>query len=29
MDLVEVNEAFAPQVAAVIRDLGLDMAGPT
>jgi acetyl-CoA acyltransferase 2 len=24
MDLVEVNEAFAPQVAAVIRDLGLD-----
>jgi acetyl-CoA acyltransferase 2 len=25
MDLVEVNEAFAPQVAAVARDLGLDM----
>jgi acetyl-CoA acetyltransferase family protein len=24
MDLVEVNEAFAPQVAAVARDLGLD-----
>ena len=26
MDLVEVNEAFAPQLAAVARDLGLDMA---
>jgi acetyl-CoA acyltransferase 2 len=26
MDLIEVNEAFAPQVAAVARDLGLDMA---
>jgi acetyl-CoA acyltransferase 2 len=26
MDLVEVNEAFAPQVAAVVRELGLDMA---
>jgi acetyl-CoA acyltransferase 2 len=26
MDLVEVNEAFAPQVAAVARDLELDMA---
>jgi acetyl-CoA acyltransferase 2 len=25
MDLIEVNEAFAPQVAAVARDLGLDM----
>jgi acetyl-CoA acyltransferase 2 len=25
MDLVEVNEAFAPQVAAVARELGLDM----
>jgi acetyl-CoA acyltransferase 2 len=25
MDLVEVNEAFAPQVAAVVRDLQLDM----
>jgi acetyl-CoA acyltransferase 2 len=25
MDLVEVNEAFAPQVAAVVRDLGLDL----
>jgi acetyl-CoA acyltransferase 2 len=25
MDLVEVNEAFAPQVAAVAKDLGLDM----
>jgi acetyl-CoA acyltransferase 2 len=24
MDLVEVNEAFAPQVAAVVRELGLD-----
>jgi acetyl-CoA acetyltransferase family protein len=26
MDLVEVNEAFAPQLAAVARELGLDMA---
>ena len=26
MDLVEVNEAFAPQLAAVAKDLGLDMA---
>lgn len=26
MDLIEVNEAFAPQVAAVVRDLQLDMA---
>jgi acetyl-CoA acyltransferase 2 len=26
MDLVEVNEAFAPQVAAVVRDLDLDPA---
>ena len=26
MDLIEVNEAFAPQLAAVARDLGLDMA---
>jgi acetyl-CoA acyltransferase 2 len=25
MDLVEVNEAFAPQVAAVAKELGLDM----
>jgi acetyl-CoA acyltransferase 2 len=25
MDLVEVNEAFAPQYAAVIRELGLDV----
>ncbi len=25
MDLVEVNEAFAPQVAAVVKELGLDM----
>jgi acetyl-CoA acyltransferase 2 len=25
MELVEVNEAFAPQVAAVVRDLQLDM----
>lgn len=25
MDLIEVNEAFAPQVAAVVRELGLDM----
>jgi acetyl-CoA acyltransferase 2 len=25
MDLIEVNEAFAPQVAAVARDLGLDL----
>lgn len=25
MDLVEVNEAFAPQLAAVVRELGLDM----
>ncbi|MGH7507020.1 MAG: acetyl-CoA C-acyltransferase, partial [Longimicrobiales bacterium] len=25
MDLVEVNEAFAPQFAAVVRELGLDM----
>ncbi|HUG42539.1 MAG TPA: acetyl-CoA C-acetyltransferase [Longimicrobiales bacterium] len=25
MDIVEVNEAFAPQVAAVARELGLDM----
>ncbi|HKJ93005.1 MAG TPA: acetyl-CoA C-acetyltransferase [Longimicrobiales bacterium] len=25
MDLIEVNEAFAPQVAAVARELGLDM----
>jgi acetyl-CoA acetyltransferase len=24
MDLVEINEAFAPQYAAVARDLGLD-----
>ena len=26
MDLVEVNEAFAPQAAAVFKELGLDMA---
>ena len=26
MDLIEVNEAFAPQLAAVAKDLGLDMA---
>lgn len=26
MDLVEVNEAFAPQLAAVAKDLGLDLA---
>ena len=26
MDLVEVNEAFAPQFAAVAKDLGLDPA---
>ena len=25
MDLIEVNEAFAPQLAAVAKDLGLDM----
>ncbi len=25
MDLVEVNEAFAPQVGAVVKELGLDM----
>ncbi len=25
MDLIEVNEAFAPQVAAVEKELGLDM----